>query len=282
MPSITFVTDSTAYIPADLVAKYNIKVAPQVLIWGEEQMRDGVDITPTQFYERLKKSEIMPTTSQVAVVSFKEILEPLAAQGASVIMILISDRLSKTLQSAAIAHAMVPGGRVEIVDSQSTAMALGFQVLAAARAAAEGKSYDEVVPIARKAKEQTGVLFVVDTLEYLHRGGRIGGASKLFGTALNLKPLLELRDGQIEPIERIRTKTKATSRLLDVLAERIGDRKPLRLAAIHAAAEVEARELLQEAKKRFQPVEALMADASPVVGTHAGPGTVGMAYSVGF
>lgn len=282
MPSITFVTDSTAYIPADLVAKYNIKVAPQVLIWGEEQMRDGVDITPTQFYERLKKSEIMPTTSQVAVVSFKEILEPLAAQGASVIMILISDRLSKTLQSAAIAHEMVPGGRVEIVDSQSTAMALGFQVLAAARAAAEGKSYDEVVSIARKAKEQTGVLFVVDTLEYLHRGGRIGGASKLFGTALNLKPLLELRDGQIEPIERIRTKTKATSRLLDVLAERIGDRKPLRLAAIHAAAEVEARELLQEAKKRFQPVEALMADASPVVGTHAGPGTVGMAYSVGF
>ena len=141
MPSITFVTDSTAYIPADLVAQYNIKVAPQVLIWGEEQMRDGVDITPTQFYERLKKSEIMPTTSQVAVVSFKEILEPLAAQGASVIMILISDRLSKTLQSAAIAHEMVPGGRVEIVDSQSTAMALGFQVLAAAPAGGGGEWY---------------------------------------------------------------------------------------------------------------------------------------------
>lgn len=280
MPSIAFVTDSTAYIPADLVAKYDIRVAPQVLIWGEEQLLDGVDITPSQFYDRLKNSNVNPTTSQVAVVKFKEILEPLVAAGRPVVMQLVSDKLSKTLQSAAMARDMLPAARIEIIDSEATAMALGFQVLAAARAAAEGKSFEDVVAIAKKARELTGVLFVVDTLEYLHRGGRIGGASKLFGSALNIKPLLELRGGRIEPIEKVRTKAKATARLLDVLEERLAGRRPVRLSSIHAAAAEEARALLEQAKKRFQPIEALSADASPVVGTHAGPGTVGLAYSV--
>jgi len=280
MPSIAFITDSTAYIPADLVAKYDIRVAPQVLIWGEEQLLDGVDITPSQFYARLKTSTVNPTTSQVAVVTFKEMLEPLVAAGRPVIMQLLSDKLSKTLQSAAMARDMLPGSRIEIIDSEATAMALGFQVLAAARAAEAGKSFEEVVAVANQARQKTGVLFVVDTLEYLHRGGRIGGASKLLGSALNLKPLLELRDGRIEPIEKVRTKAKATARMLDVLEERLAGRTPVRLSSIHAAAEAEAREVLEAAKKRFHPIEALMADASPVVGTHAGPGTVGVAYSV--
>ncbi len=280
MPSIAFITDSTAYIPADLVAKYDIRVAPQILIWGEEQLLDGVDITPSQFYARLKTSTVNPTTSQVAVVTFKEMLEPLVAAGRPVIMQLLSDKLSKTLQSAAMARDMLPGSRIEIIDSEATAMALGFQVLAAARAAEAGKSFEEVVAVANQARQKTGVLFVVDTLEYLHRGGRIGGASKLLGSALNLKPLLELRDGRIEPIEKVRTKAKATARMLDVLEERLAGRTPVRLSSIHAAAEAEAREVLEAAKKRFHPIEALMADASPVVGTHAGPGTVGVAYSV--
>ncbi len=280
MPSIAFVTDSTAYIPADLVAKYDIRVAPQVLIWGNEQLLDGVDITPSEFYARLKNSTVNPTTSQVAVVKFKEILEPLVAAGRPIVMQLVSDKLSKTLQSAAMARDMLPGAKVEIIDSEATAMALGFQVLAAARAAAEGKSFEEVVAVAKNARARTGVLFVVETLEYLHRGGRIGGASKLFGSALNIKPLLELREGRIEPIEKVRTKAKATARLLDVLEARIGGRRPVRLSTVHAAAEEEAKALLEVAKKRFQPIEALVADASPVVGTHAGPGTVGLAYSV--
>jgi len=211
MPSIAFITDSTAYIPADLVAKYDIRVAPQILIWGEEQLLDGVDITPSQFYARLKTSTVNPTTSQVAVVTFKEMLEPLVAAGRPVIMQLLSDKLSKTLQSAAMARDMLPGSRIEIIDSEATAMALGFQVLAAARAAEAGKSFEEVVAVANQARQKTGVLFVVDTLEYLHRGGRIGGASKLLGSALNLKPLLELRDGRIEPIEKVRTRPPARS-----------------------------------------------------------------------
>ncbi len=282
MPRIAFVTDSTAYIPRDLIQKYDIKVAPQVLIWGNEQLLDDVDITPDQFYARLKTAEIMPKTSEVNAGAFKTILDPLMPQGNPVVMILISSKLSGTINSAQHAKEMVSGGsRVEIVDSLSTAMALGFQVLEAARAAEAGKSLDEVLEIARKAKEHTGVLFVVDTLEFLHRGGRIGGASKLFGTALNIKPLLELRDGRVESIEKIRTKTKALARLLDVLEDRLAGRKPVRLCAIHAAAEDEARALLEAAKKRFGPVESLIGPTSPVVGAHAGPGTVGIAYSFG-
>ncbi len=281
MPRVAIITDSTAYIPQDLVAKYDIKVAPQLLIWGEEQLLDGVDITPAQFYARLKTAEIMPTTSEVNAGTFKKMLEPFVAEGVPVLALLISSKLSGTINSAQHAKEMFPGSRIEIVDSEATSMALGFQVLEAARAVADGKSFDEVVAIASAAKGHTGVLFVVDTLEFLHRGGRIGGASKLIGSALNIKPLLELRDGRVEPIERVRTKAKATARMLDVLEERLAGRKPVRLAAIHAAAEDEARAVLAEAARRLSPVETLTADASPVVGTHAGPGTVGIAYSYG-
>lgn len=281
MARIAFVTDSTAYIPPDLVRKYDIKVAPQTLIWGSDLYLDGVDITPAEFYARLKTAEVMPTTSEVNAGKFKEILDPLAGEGASIIMLLLSSKLSGTINSANHAKEMLPSAHIEIVDSEATAMALGFQVLAAARAAAEGKSFDEVLAVARRAREHTGVIFVVDTLEFLHRGGRIGGASKLLGTALNIKPLLELREGRIEPIERVRTKTKALARMLDVLEERLQGRTPVRLAVLHAAAEDEARGVLEQAKQRFNPVEAVLTDASPVVGAHAGPGTVGLAYSVG-
>lgn len=282
MPRIAFITDSTSYIPPDLIRKYDIKVAPQALIWGNDQLLDGVDITPAQFYARLKTADVMPTTSEVNAGTFKTILDPIVAAGTPAVMILISGKLSGTVNSAQHAKEMLPSGsRVEIIDSEATSMALGFQLLAAARAAEAGKSLDEVLAVARKAKEHTGVLFVVDTLEFLHRGGRIGGAAKLLGTALNLKPLLELREGRVEPIERIRTKAKALARLLDVLEERLGGRKPVRICTIHAAAEEEAKALLEEAKRRFGPVEALIADCSPVVGNHAGPGTVGLAYSFG-
>ncbi len=281
MPKIAFVTDSTAYIPQPLVEQYGIKVAPQVLIWGEETLRDGVDIMPTEFYDRLKTASVMPTTSQATIAAFRDIFEPLVAEGAQILALLISAKLSGTIQSAEQAKALFPGACIEIVDSESTAMAMGFQVLAAARAAAAGKSFEEVVALARTGKDHTGVLFLVDTLEFLHRGGRIGGASRFLGTALGIKPLLELVDGRVEPLEKVRTKNKARARLLEVMQARLAGRSPVRLATVHAAAEADARLLLEEARERFDAIEVLMADASPVVGAHAGPGTVGLAYSVG-
>ena len=281
MTKIGLVTDSTAYFPPEIIQRYDIRVGPQVLIWGKEEFEDGVDITPDAFYARLKSATVMPTTTQVTIASFQKIFAPLVAEGTPILAILLSTKLSGTVQSAVQAKEMFPGATIEIVDSEATAMAMGFQVLEAARAAAEGRSFAEVVEIAHKARNHTGVLFVVDTLEFLHRGGRIGGAAKLFGTALNLKPLLELRDGRIEAIERVRTKAKATARLLDVLEERIGGRKPVRIAAVHASAPEEARQLLTQAEKRFQPIETMLAAVSPVVGNHTGPGTIGICYSVG-
>lgn len=278
MSRIAIVTDSTACIPEDFIKQYDIKVAPQILMWKGETLMDGVDITPDQFYTRLRTTDVMPTTSQATVRGFHEIFTPLVAEGAQILAIVLSAKLSGTWLSAEQAKAEFPGATIELVDSQTVAMGLGFQVLAAARAAAEGKPFEDVVALARGANPHTGVMFVVDTLEFLHRGGRIGGAARLFGTALNMKPLLEVRDGRVETVEKIRTKAKAFARLLDLIEERVGDHKPVRLAALHAQAESDAHYLLEEAGRRCQPVESLMTPVSPVVGNHAGPGTVGLVY----
>ncbi len=278
MARMAFVTDSTAYIPEQLRSKYDIEVAPQVLIWDGETLLDGVDISPNQFYERLKTAKAMPTTSQATIGAFQKIFEPLVAEGRPVLAVLISDKLSGTIQSAVQAKAMFPDAQIEIVNSKSCAMDLGFQILAAARAAEEGKSFEEVVETARDVKDKTGVIFLVDTLEFLHRGGRIGGAARFLGTALNLKPILEVRDGAIEPVERVRTKKKARARLLELLEDRIAQRPQVRLAVLHAAAEQEAQALLDEASERVGPVETVFSEVSPVVGAHVGPGTLGLCF----
>jgi DegV family protein with EDD domain len=136
--------------------------------------------------------------------------------------------------------------------------------------------------LAEKAREQTGVMFVVETLEYLRRGGRIGGAQAMLGTILNVKPLLEMQDGKIEAVEKIRTKRKALERMLDLIENKIAGRTPIRLATVHANAEAEALALLETARQRFNPVESLVSPLSPVIGTHAGPGTVALAFMSGF
>jgi len=282
MSKVALVTDSTAYIPQDLVDQYQITVAPQILIWGEETLQDGIDISPTEFYTRLATAEIMPTTSQVAVPTFKEIFERLHADGKEILAILLSDQLSKSLNSAELARQMVPDATIELVDSRSTAMELGFHVLAAARAAAEGATLAECKAVAEDARDKSGVLFVVDTLEFLHRGGRIGGASRLIGTAIQLKPLLEVRDGRIESVENVRTKKKAYRRLVELVLQRVNSKEgEVRLASLHANAFEDAKALLDELQEKTNAVETVFSEVSPVVGTHCGPGTVGIAYMVG-
>ncbi len=281
MNRIALVTDSTATIPDDLLREYDIRVAPQVVIFGEETLRDGVDITPDQFYVRLSESEVLPTTSQATVGAFKEIFEPLVAEDATILAFLISTGLSGTYQSAMQAKDLFPDARIEIVDSATAAMALGFQVLGAARAIKEGASAEEAIAVAKSAQDTTGVIFIVDTLEFLHRGGRIGGAARLLGTALNLKPLLAVNEGKIEALERVRTKRKATARLLEIMDGRLAGKDKIRIATIHAAAEADALDLLREAEARFKPIESVVSVASPAIGVHTGPGTLGLAYCYG-
>jgi len=280
---VALVTDSTAYIPQDLLERHHIRVAPQILIWGDESFQDGVDITPTEFYQRLATAKVLPQSTQPAVMSFVQIFSELVESGYDVLAVVISSKLSGTYQAAMQAReAVAANGEVEVVDSHTTAMELGFHVLAAARAAEQGASLGECKAIAEQAQQHTGVVLTVNTLEFLHRGGRIGGASRWFGTALRIKPLLEVRDGLVQPLEKIRTRRKALARLVEITVERAQQGgHPIRLAALHANAEDDARWLLAQASAQLHPEEALVSDVSPVVGTHVGPGTVALAYMAG-
>ncbi len=283
MSKVAIVTDSTAYLPSDVLKEYSITVTPQILIWGDETFRDGVDIQPDEFYRKLETAKVMPTTSQVAIVTMKSTFENLLEAGYDVLGVFISAKLSGTMQSAIQAKEMLPkaAAKIVLVDSNSTAMAMGFQVLTVARASQAGANLVECQKLAESARDHTGVYFVVDTLEFLRRGGRIGGAQALLGSVLNFKPLLELRDGRIESIEKIRTKGKAVNRMIDLVVERAAGRTPVRLATLHANAENEARAALEGAAARLNPVEQILASLSPVVGSHAGPGTIGLAYMAG-
>ncbi len=284
MSKVAVVTDSTAYIPEHLTNGYNLHSIPLQVIWGEETFRDGVDITPLEFYTRLQNAKVMPTTSQPSPAAFKQVYASLLEQGFDILSVHISSKLSGTIDSAVQAKEMIQSDRIEIVDSLSAGMALGFQALLAARAASEGKPLAEIKSMAEKANDLTGVLFAVSTLEFLHRGGRIGGAQAFLGTALGLKPILGLADGKIVAVEKIRTMNKAIDRVIDLTVERIGGRRPVRLAALHANAPVEAERLLEKLCQRFNPAdiaEAFSASVSPVIGTHTGPGTVGVAFLAG-
>lgn len=282
MSKVAIITDSTAYLPDNIVEELKITVVPQVLIWGGEEFKDGVDIKPDEFYSRLSRASVMPSTSQVTPQSFIDAINPLHEQGYETLSILLSDDLSGTIKSAIQAKEMLPKDAViEIVDSRTTSMAMGFQVLIVARAAAEGASMAECLELAKKARDCTGVVFAVDTLEFLHRGGRIGSGSKFLGTALNIKPILEVTGGKVEGIEKVRTRKKSLARLVDLLDERIAGRQPVRLATLHANAEEDAQECLAMAIERYKPIETILSTVSPVIGTHAGPGTIGLAYIAG-
>ncbi|MBT3389923.1 MAG: DegV family protein [Chloroflexi bacterium] len=279
MSKVAIVTDSTAYLPKDLVEKYNMTVVPLTVIWGEETYRDDIDITPTQFYTRLETANVMPTTSQATIQDFKDAYERLHSAGYEILSVLISSKLSGTISSAEQAYKMVPDATIEIFDSETTAMALGFQALAAARAAAEGADLAACKAAAADVRSRSGVIFAVDTLEFLHRGGRIGGASRFLGTALKLKPLLEVTNGVIEPVDKVRTKRKAHERLIEVISERVAGKKNIRLATLHANSSEDANRVLDDASARMSAIEAIRSEVSPVIGTHVGPGTVGLAYT---
>lgn len=178
--------------------------------------------------------------------------------------------------------AMLPDANIELLDKLSVSMGVGWSAIAAARAAFKGLSLTECREITEKTCENIGVLFTVDTLEFLHRGGRIGGAQRFIGTALNFKPILELKEGVIEALERVRTHKKALTRLVNLVVDCIGDRRPVYLAAMYAnnAPDV-AKKLLEDAAAVINPGETLIADIGPGVGTHVGPGTVALAFLAG-
>lgn len=284
MSKVAIVTDSTAYLPANLLRGLDIHSVPLQVIWGEQTFRDGIDIEPDEFYIRLKDAKVMPSTSQPSPAAFKQIYSDLLERGYDILSVHISSRLSGTCDSAIQAQSAFPGKRIHIIDSLQTSLAMGFPILKAARAAAQGATLEDCEVMVREDLKQCGVLFLLSTLEFLRRGGRIGGAAAFLGTALGLKPILDLRDGRVEAMERVRTMAKATDRLLEIFEERVGSRSPISFGILHANAESEAQAVLNRARERFsvdRVQDAVIAPVSPVIGTHTGPGCLGIAYMVG-
>ncbi len=280
---VAIVTDSTAYLPEECTKQYAISVTPLSVIWGDEVYQDGVDIEAAEFYERLPKSKVMPTTSQVTPAVMMNTFQSLIDQGYDVLGVFLSSKISGTVQSAIHARELIAGAanKISIVDSLLTTMAMGWPVLTAARAAQAGESLAQCGKVAQHACDNSGVFFVVETLEFLRRGGRISSTQAMAGTILNIKPVLGMRDGKIESMEKVRTKQKAIQRMIELTAERFNGGSPVRIAVTHANAEADASALLETARARFDPIETLITPLSPVIGTHAGPGTVAINYMCG-
>lgn len=281
MKKVVIVTDSTAYLPQEYVDDLGVYVVPLSFTWDGVNYRDGIDMKPDEFYTRLSKSSTIPTTSQATVGDFSTVYEKILAEGNSILTLPISSGISGTINSAIQAKELFKGASIEILETKLVSMALSFQVLAAARAARDGASLDECKQIAIKAYDHIGVFFVVDTLKYLHAGGRIGGGKRFLGTALNIKPILEIRDGKIEAVKSVISINKAVDAMIELIDSAVDGRSPVRVSVFHALAEQKAIALLDRAVKHFNAIEGILSQVSPAVGCHVGPGTLSIAYMAG-
>jgi DegV family protein with EDD domain len=274
MSGVSVVTDSTACLPALTLERLGISVVPLRVTLGSRTVVDG-EVSSAEVARALR-SKVAVSTSRPTPAEFAAKYQSLLAAGAAnVVSVHLSAALSGTWESAVLAAQDFPHGVVRVVDSRSTAMALGFAVMAAASRAADGGSAAEVQGAATETVDATSTLFYVDTLEYLRRGGRIGTAAALFGTTLSVKPLLQLVEGQIVALEKVRTSTKALARLVELTVRAAGSR-PVDLAVHHVAAAERASAV--EAQLRVQVPQlgaSQVAELGPVIGAHLGPGVVG-------
>jgi len=277
MNPVAILTDSTSYLPETVRDQYRITVIPLSLIWEEKTYADGVDITPEDFYNRLESSTSLPSTSQPSVAAFEAAFQDLLDQGRDILAILISSGISGTVHSAQQAKKLLDTDRIRVVDSKTAGMAAGLHIIAAARAAEAGESLAACAKTALFAQQQTDIVFAVDTLDYLHKGGRIGGAKRLLGSMLNIKPILEMRDGRIEPVDQVRTHKRALHRMIELTRDRSAEEEPLRMAIMHSNVPDQAKQLQETVEQFFSPEEIFLSGLSPVIGTHVGPGTLAIA-----
>lgn len=274
MARVAVVTDSTADIPPELVAELDIHVVPLTVRIGSDVFEDRVTITPAEFMRRLAESDDFPSTSQPPVGRFQELYSRLAEDHDGIASIHLSSRLSGTYQSACLARDSIDGRLpIAVLDSRSASMGLGFPVLRAARAAREGRSLDAVVELTQRAFDATSVLFLLDTLEYLRRGGRIGRAAEIVGSILQLKPILRLEEGLVVPYARTRTLPRATAGLIEAVRD-----IPVidRLAILHTTDPRPGEAIADALADRCPRERMIFSQFSPVLAAHIGPGAVGV------
>jgi DegV family protein with EDD domain len=273
---IRIVTDSSCDLPDEVVARHRLTVVPLTIRFGDEELVDREELSKDEFWERLTGGEALPETAAPSVGRFLEAFGRLSTEGADgVLVICLSSEVSATHQAAVLAAEGYAGGiPVRVVDSRLVSAALGLVVVEAAEAAAAGATIAETEQIAREAAANSNLLATLDTLEFLKRGGRIGAAAAFFGSLLDLKPLIAFAGGVVAPAGRVRTRRKAVAAILDHVSG-IADQIQS-LSVIHS--DPDDLETFQQALAELYPGDTMVARLGPVVGTHAGPGVVGVAY----
>lgn len=271
--TIAIVTDSTADVPATLAERLNIHVVPAILVIEGQTYEDGQGLTREQFYERLPTMQQQPSTGTPSAGAFEKIYRRLLDQGAdAIISIHVASLLSGIYNTARLA-AQPFGERVHVIDSQSLSLGIGFQVIAAAEAAAQSHAVEKILTLIENTRQRTHLCAMLDTLEYIHRSGRVGWARARIGSLLRIKPFVEVKDGQVFNLGQARTRRNGIARLRELL-QNLGELE--RLAILHTNAAEEAQHFLQEIDWPI-PDNPLIINVTTVIGTHVGPNGLGFA-----
>lgn len=271
---VAVVADSAANLPLDVVRELRIRVVPMYLKFGDRVYRDGVDMTPADFYERLVRHDVAASTSTPSPADFLEAYRGTAE--ADIVCVTVSAGMSGSFQQASFA-ARDFGGRVEVVDSKSASMAEGFCAIEAARCAAKGGSLEAAAWTARRLAERTTLVATVDTFEYLRRSGRVKKLQAYAATMLDINPVFRYQGGDVSAVGRPRTRGRAVARVVEETLRAIGNR-PAHVAALHAAAASDAEAILERISTAVNVIEGRVVEATPVIGAHTGPGLVGVAF----
>jgi DegV family protein with EDD domain len=275
---IGIITDSTCDIPENLLEQYGIIVVPQVVIWGEQQLRDRIDLQPSEFYRRLAVDPARPHSSLPSLRDFQEAYEKAAERGAKELIVLtVSHAMSGTYEMAQNAAKLI-NMPVTVVDSKGPTMSLGWQVLAAARARQAGADFKSILDRVDQVRKKLVQLVGMDTLGYLQRGGRIGNAAKWVGTLLRVKPLVSINHetGQVEPVMLSRTQKSLVETMYRKFFEQVGGRKNLRVAVLHGNVSEKAEALAERIRAEYNPLELLVNITGPVLGINTGPGALAL------
>jgi DegV family protein with EDD domain len=279
MSGIAIVTDSTSDIPKDMVEKYQITSVPLSVIFEEETfLDDGKQITTEEFYKKLRSAEKLPTTTQPTPGDFVDVYNNLLKDHERVLSIHISKKMSGTINSAEMAKKQMPDAPVEIIDSEFTHMPLGFLVLEAAKIAAAGGSYDEILSGIDGVKSKMNELFVPSTLEYLKKGGRIGKAKGLIASLLEIKPILSIHDGEVSQFKTARRWNQAKTEIINSMETMIEDPSKLIVSVGDSDTEEDGAEMYDRIKEKFNPKEIFRVNVGTVVGTHLGPGGIAVSF----
>ncbi len=273
--AVRIVTDSTADMPLEFAHALGISIVPLSVIFGEEVFREGIEISHDLFYDKLIHGKEMPTTSAPSLGDFLEVYEPLLKETDEIVSIHLSSKLSATYNNACQAAQVLAdrGARIEVIDSRVVSLGVTFATLAAARAAREGGDIDRIRAAVDSTIRRIRIYFLLDTLEYVRRGGRIGRARAFLGTMLRVKPLLSLRDGEVHPRERVRTKARALERLFQIATSYPNIRE---VAIGYSTNAQDAHDFEQRLAEVMPHVNIWVARFGPVIGTHGGPGVLGL------